>query len=119
MLDDIVFVNAVQYIVTALLGALLLWVAVRLSPSAVKSIKDAWVIGRAYKPMIIGGVDQASDPLPRKLDGLLDRVLPADWDRYSSVLLPVVLRGLADALDDALKIPKEPEGPPVTGGDNA
>lgn len=112
MLDDIVFVNAVQYILTALLAALLAWVLARLAPSLVKSAKDAWVILRAYQPMLLAGVDQPSDPIPHRLDGLLDRVLPADWDRYSAVMLPAVLRAAADALDGALGIPDEPEHMP-------
>lgn len=117
MLNDIVFMEAVQYIVTALLGVVAAWLVLRLSPSALKSARDAWVIARAYHPMLIAGVDQPGDPINARIDRVLDKFVSADWGYYSSVALPVLLRSVANALDEVLAAPPQEHIPADSPGE--
>ena len=62
-LNDIVFMNAVQYILTIVLGAAGTWALAQLTPGIVAGIKEGWHAARVYKPQIIAAVDQVDDPL--------------------------------------------------------
>ena len=94
MLDDVLFLDAVQYLLTIGLGALVSWLLAQLAPGVVRGLKDAWLMGREYVPAVVRAVDQPDDPLLR---GLAQLGVPPD---VASKLLPRVLRSVAEALDD-------------------
>lgn len=96
ILNDVLFMDAVQYITTVLFAALAVWLLAQLAPSTVRGLKDAWHVARKYRPDVIAAVDQPTDPLIR----WLSRLTGADAGNLSNVL-PRVLRAMADALDEA------------------
>jgi len=96
-LNDIVFLNAVQYFATIALGASMVWLLARLSPSTMRRLKDAWKIFRVYVPDVIRAIDQPDDSLVRAL--ALLGVPPDQMARLG----PRVLRAIFDAMDEALE----------------
>jgi len=66
---------------------------------AAKWFKDFAAIVRRYEPQVVAAVDQPTDSIPLRIDGLLDRVYPADWNHYAAIALPAFYRALADALE--------------------
>ena len=97
MLQDVVFLDAVQYVMTVLLGALAAWVIAQLAPGTVRGLKETWHVARRYRPDLVAAVDQGSDPL----NLALARVSGVDAETWARVL-PRVLNAVASALEEVL-----------------
>jgi len=115
--------DVIEALATIAAGALLIAVtaAVTLATAhfGVKKIRDIWLVGRGKLEAMIELVDELDDPALVKLDGLLDKVLAADWNKHAAAFMPVFLRALADGIDNALGIPDEPEQGDPGGAVNA
>lgn len=99
--------EAVLVALAALLGgALGLALTALVLKYAAKWSKDIVAVVRRYQPQVIAAVDQPTDAVPLRIDALLDRVYPGDWNKYAAAALPAFYRALADALESAL--PGEP-----------
>ena len=66
---------------------------------AAKQTREAMYYIRQYEPQVVEAVDEPTDALPMRIDSLLDRVYPADWNHYAAAALPSFYRALADALE--------------------
>ena len=91
--------------------------AVVLVPLAVKHAakytREAAYYVRRYQPQAIAAVDEPTDALPMRIDDLLDRVYPADWNHYAAAALPAFYRALADALEAGVGLPaRAPQSQP-------
>ena len=91
--------------------------AVVLVPLAVKHAakytREAAYYVRRYQPQVIEAVDEPTDAIPMRIDALLDRVYPADWNHYAAAALPAFYRALADALEAGAGLPaRAPQSQP-------
>lgn len=70
-------------------------------------LKMAWLNVRSKIDVVIEAIDEETDPANVEIDKVLDRIAPANWNQYSAVFLPVLLRALADGLDTITAPPQE------------
>lgn len=82
------------------LGIILaLGIATVVAQFSAHKLKDTWYYLREYEPALIAQFDEPFDTPVVRLDRLLDRIVPADWDKLIATLAPPVLRAMADTLD--------------------